>query len=120
MAFSITEYGFASLPFASFPIAGTAPGVGAAYSITALNGSYALTGQSANIYQNRNLTGGYGSYALTGQSATLSRGFLLSLQNGLYSLSGQSISISYNPPSPVTGPTQYLIEIRSFTERRRI
>ena len=98
MAFSITGYGFAGLPFASFPIAGTAPSVGSAYSIDALNGSYALSGQSA----------------------ILSRGFLLSSQNGLYSLTGQAIDISYTPAPPVTGPTQYIVEIRSFTERRRI
>jgi len=76
MAVSITGYGFAGLPFASFPIAGTAPIVGSAY--------------------------------------------LLSPQNGLYSLTGQAVDIVYTPAPPVTGPTQYFIEIRSFTESRRI
>jgi len=90
------------------------------YTITALNGTYTLNGQSVGIYRGRSLTSEYGSYALTGQSATLSRGFLLSPQNGLYSITGQAIDITYTPAPPVTGPTQYVIEIRSFTERRRI
>jgi hypothetical protein len=50
----------------------------------------------------------------------LTRGFLLSPQNGLYSLTGQAVDIVYTPAPPVTGPTQYFIEIRSFTESRRI
>jgi hypothetical protein len=90
------------------------------YTITALNGSYTLNGQSIGIYRNRSLTSAYGSYSLAGQSATLSRGFLLSSQNGLYSITGQAIDITYTPTPPVTGPTQYFIEIRSFTQSRRI
>ena len=112
------------------------------YTITALNGAYAISGQSISLYRSRLINGNYGSYALSGQSvgmykgytilavngsyalngqpAILSRGFLLSSQNGLYSLTGQAIDISYTPAPPVTGPTQYIVEIRSFTERRRI
>ena len=90
------------------------------YAITALNGAYTLNGQSIGVYKGRSLTGGYGSYSITGQSATLTRGFLLSPQNGLYSLTGQAVDIVYTPAPPVTGPTQYFIEIRSFTESRRI
>ena len=112
------------------------------YTITALNGSYAISGQSISLYRSRLINSNYGSYALSGQSAgmykgytvlalngsyalsgrsaVLSRGFLLSSQNGLYSLTGQAIDISYTPAPPVTGPTQYFIEIRSFTESRRI
>jgi hypothetical protein len=90
------------------------------YAITALNGSYTLNGYSIGIYKSRSLISGYGSYSLAGQSATLTRGFLLSPQNGLYSLTGQAVDIVYTPAPPVTGPTQYFIEIRSFTESRRI
>ena len=97
----------------------TAPPI-SGYTITALNGSYALNGQSIGIYRNRSLTSAYGSYSLAGQSAILSRGFLLSSQNGLYSITGQAIDITYTPTPPITGSTQYFIEIRSFTQSRRI
>ena len=98
MAFALTGYGIASLPIAAAPLAGSPPVLSAAYTLTASNGSYALTGQSI----------------------TITRGFLLSPQNGLYSLTGQAVDITYTPTPPVTGPTQYFIEIRSFTESRRI
>ena len=98
MAFALTGYGIASLPIAAAPLAGSPPVLSAAYTLDA----------------------SYGSYALTGQSITITRGFLLSPQNGLYSLTGQAVDITYTPTPPVTGPTQYFIEIRSFTESRRI
>ena len=98
MAFALTGYGIASLPIAAAPIAGSPPVLSVAYMLDASNGSYALTGQ--NI--------------------TITRGFLLSPQNGLYSLTGQAVDITYTPTPPVTGPTQYFIEIRSFTQSRRI
>lgn len=99
MAFALTGYGIASLPIAAAPIAGSPPVLSVAYMLDASNGSYALTGQSI----------------------TITRGFLLLPQNGLYSLTGQAVDITYTPfTPPVTGPTQYFIEIRSFTESRRI
>ena len=99
MAFALTGYGIASLPIAAAPLAGSPPVLSAAYTLNA----------------------SYGSYALTGQSITITKGFLLSAQNGLYSLTGQAVDITYTPfTPPVTGPTQYFIEIRSFTESRRI
>jgi hypothetical protein len=99
MAFALTGYGIASLPIAAAPIAGSPPVLSVAYTLDA----------------------SYGSYALTGQNITITRGFLLSPQNGLYSLTGQAVDITYTPfTPPVTGPTQYFIEIRSFTESRRI
>lgn len=95
-----SRFGISTAPIASFPISGAASvgGGGTAYTLDALNGFYALTGQ--NI--------------------TITRGFLLSPQNGLYLLTGQAVDITYTPAPPVTGPTQYFIEIRSFTESRRI
>jgi len=99
MAFALTGYGIASLPIAAAPLAGSPPVLSAAYTLNA----------------------SYGSYALTGQNITITKGFLLSVQNGLYSLTGQAVDITYTPfTPPVTGPTQYFIEIRSFTESRRI
>jgi hypothetical protein len=106
--------------YGSYSLAGQSIGIYRDRSLTGAYGSYSLAGQSANIYRSRLLVSSYGVYAITGQSATLSRGFLLSPQNGLYSVTGQAIDITYTPAPPVTGAFQYLIEIRSFTERRRI
>ena len=120
MAFALTGYGIASLPIAAAPIAGSPPVLSVAYMLDASNGSYALTGQNITFNRGISLTASSGSYALTGQSITITRGFLLSPQNGLYSLTGQAVDITYTPAPPVIGPTQYFIEIRSFTESRRI
>ena len=121
MAASVTGYGIASLPIATAPIAGNPPVLSVAYTLDASYGSYALTGQSITLTRGFLLSAQNGSYALTGQSITIARGFLLSPQNGLYSLTGQAVDITYTPfTPPVTGPTQYFIEIRSFTESRRI
>jgi len=91
-----------------------------AYSITATNGTYTLNGQSVGIARGIVLSGSYGSYAVTGRNITIAKGSLLLPQNGLYFLTGQAVDITYTPTPPVTGPTQYFIEIRSFTETRRI
>lgn len=98
MAFALSGYGLGSLPIAAAPVAGNPPVLSVAYTLAASNGTYSIAGQSIVI----------------------NRGFLLSPQNGLYSLTGQTIDITYSGAPPVTGPTQYLIVIRSFTETRRI
>jgi hypothetical protein len=101
-------------------LAGSPPYIPTAYMLTASNGSYALTGQNITFERGISVTAANGSYALAGQSINITRGFLLSPQNGLYSLTGQAVDITYTPTPPVTGPTQYFIEIRSFTQSRRI
>jgi hypothetical protein len=92
------------------------------YRSRALNsgyGVYALTGSSADLVFGRTLTASPGDYAVTGQDATLTKSNLLSAENGLYSLTGQAVNITYSG-APVETVTQYWIEIRSFTESRRI
>jgi hypothetical protein len=89
------------------------------YTITALNGSYTVSGQTATVSRSRSLDASSGSYSVTGQSIDVSFGRLLSAQNGVYSVAGQVVDISVGiPPTPITA-TDLLIELRSFTERRR-
>jgi hypothetical protein len=89
------------------------------YTITALNGSYSVSGQTATVSRSRALDASSGSYSVTGQSIAVSFGRLLSAQNGVYSVAGQVVDISVGvPPTPVTA-IEYFVEIRSFTERRR-
>jgi len=90
-----------------------------AYTLTALNGTYAVTGQAATLTVNRVLMATSGMYAVTGRAATIAVGRLLSAGYGVYSIAGYPATISYvGPPTPTT-TTEYFIEIRSFTERRR-
>jgi hypothetical protein len=65
------------------------------------------------------LLGSAGNYAVAGQDATLLKTSLLLLDSGVYSLTGQAVNITYSG-EPIVESVQYLIEIRSFTERRRI
>jgi len=89
------------------------------YTITALNGSYTVSGQTATVSRSRSLDASSGSYSVTGQSIAVSFGRLLSAQNGVYSVTGQVVDISVGiPPTPVTA-IDLFAELRSFTERRR-
>jgi hypothetical protein len=89
------------------------------YTVTALNGTYSVSGQTTIISRGRTLTPQNGTYSVLGQSANISFGRLLSAQNGVYSVAGQTVDISVGiPPTPITA-IEYFVEIRSFTERRR-
>jgi hypothetical protein len=80
-------------------------------------------GQAATIdyatFSNYTITALNGTYSVSGQTANISFARLLSAQNGVYSVAGQTVNISAGiPPTPVTA-IEYFVEIRSFTERRR-
>lgn len=112
---------------------------GGAYTITALNGSYAATGYTAVISRDRALTAQQGSYTLTGRTATLSASRVLVTQNGTYAQSGQAVQVNIgrlisaeNGVYFVSGQSaeitrgggsivgaQLVVKIRSFTERGR-
>jgi hypothetical protein len=95
----------------------TAP-PGGGYTISADNGTYAVTGQAATLLRSKVLSGDFGTYAVTGQSATLLRNKVLSGDYGLYTLTGQDAIITFSG-EPVVVSEQLLIKLRSFTERRR-
>jgi hypothetical protein len=65
------------------------------YTLTALAGSYALTGVAATVSRSRLLTASAGAYVYTGQTATLLRSSLLTAQPGAYSLTGQSATLTF-------------------------
>lgn len=67
---------------------------GGAYTLTAEQGSYALTGQAANTLYSRSMPADQGSYALTGQAAGLAKGVLLTADQGSYALSGQAANFA--------------------------
>lgn len=69
--------------------AGAQVPAGGAYTLTAAQGSYSLTGQAAILKRSRILAAAQGSYALTGQAAILKRGRLVTAAQGSYSLTGQ-------------------------------
>ena len=75
------------------------------YFTVAPGGAYTLTAQN-------------GIYSVSGQSAVLLRTRLVSAQNGSYSVFGQPAVITLGGGGGTTG-TQFFVEIRSFTERRR-
>lgn len=70
----------------------TSGGGGSTYTLTAGPGSYALTGQSANLLESRVVTAAQGSYSLTGQTAglTYSVASALTATQGSYTLTGSS------------------------------
>ncbi len=88
------------------------------YTLAANNGTYALSGQVATISKSRILIAGNGTYTLSGQSASITAGRLFVADAGQYSLNGQDAIITLGG-SPIVVSDQLLIELRSFTERRR-
>lgn len=67
----------------------------AALTLTANAGAYAVTGQAASLYYNRDLRPIAGAYAVTGQSANLFYNRDLRLNAGAYAISGQSADLNY-------------------------
>lgn len=73
--------------------------IGGAYTVTALSGSYTLTGSSVTIAKSRVLTAAAGSYTLTGQNATItysptSTNYSVTALPGSYTITGQSATIT--------------------------
>jgi hypothetical protein len=66
---------------------------GAAYTLTANNGTLTLTGQSAGITRSKVLTAQAGTLSITGQSATITRSKRIVASNGTLTLTGQSAII---------------------------
>lgn len=69
------------------------------YTLTAQNGSYSVTGQSAGINRGRVLAASAGSYSLSGQDAVITyvpvvSGYTLTAQAGSYAVAGQSASLA--------------------------
>jgi hypothetical protein len=107
---SVVE-GFFDGDFIPFPTSG-------AYVITALVGTYAITGQNATILRSKVLLPLVGTYALTGQNATILRSKALLPLAGTYSINGQPAILTWSgTPTPVAILQDY-IELRSFTEKR--
>lgn len=108
------------------------------YLITSVNGTYTVTGQSATLLKSKSVSASYGTYSVTGQTADLVKGRVLTSQYGSYIVTGQPATIEYfvgytivalNGVYSITGydanitwtaGIQYPIELRSFTERRRM
>jgi hypothetical protein len=103
--------GFFDPDFIPFPSAG-------AYLITALTGTYAVTGVAATILRSKLLLPVAGVYAITGQNATILRSKALLPLAGTYSINGQPAILTWSgTPTPVAILQDY-IELRSFTEKR--
>lgn len=65
-----------------------------AYTLTAAQGSFTLTGEAASLTAQRKLTAGQGAYSLTGQAANLLRGFYLGAAQGTFTLAGQASGLT--------------------------
>jgi hypothetical protein len=66
---------------------------GTSYTLTAEQGSYALTGQAAALRAARQLAAAQGAYALTGQTAGLQYGRKVGAAQGSYALTGQAAAL---------------------------
>jgi len=78
----------------SYSVSGQTATVSRSRALDASNGSYSVTGQTATVSRGRSLIAFNGNYVVSGQSATLSRGCVLTASNGSYSVSGQTATVS--------------------------
>lgn len=67
---------------------------GVAYTLTAANGSYSLTGQAAGLKAARILTAAQGSYTITGGTAYIDTS--INAAQGSYTLTGQAATLIYS------------------------
>ena len=79
---------------------------GGAFTLTADQGSYSTTGQTAGVFAGRVVTASQGTYSLTGQDATLLKetpgAFSLTADFGTYTLTGQDASFVRVTPGVYT------------------
>ena len=111
---SVVE-GFFDGDFIPFPVSG-------GYTLTALVGTYLISGQPAILLHSRVLLPTAGTYAINGQPAILTHAgggaYLITALKGTYLVTGQNAILTWaGGPSPA-GNLQDYIELRSFTERR--
>ncbi len=74
------------------------------YSITALPGSYSLTGSDVTISRNRALTASAGAYGITGSDVTLLRHRSITCLAGEYVITGSPVTITWSGETPVEAP----------------
>jgi hypothetical protein len=93
-----------------------------AFNLPADGGTYTYTGNNANLLFNRVLAADGGTYTYTGNNANLLFNRVLAADGGTYSYAGNNADLIYSggPTPPPVGVDIYFIELRSFTERRRI
>ena len=63
------------------------------YTLTAVGGTYTLTGQAAALRGSRAITAAQGSYALTGQAGALRAARRIAAEQGSYVLTGQAAAL---------------------------
>jgi len=63
------------------------------YSVIGDSGSYAVTGQAADLLKSKVVLANNGSYALAGQTADLLKTRILTADNGAYAVTGQTASL---------------------------
>lgn len=73
-----------------------ASGGGGGYTLTALGGTYTVTGGSVVIERDRRLIAQGGSYTTTGSSAQVNRNRRLISNGGAYTLTGSQADLSYS------------------------
>lgn len=86
--------------------------------LTADNGAYAVTGQPASLLRSKVVTANNGVYTTTGIGATIQKTRLVYADPGFYAVTGEQAVISWSG-SPIVVSEEFLIKLRSFTERRR-
>lgn len=80
----------------------TGGGGGATYALTAMAGSYTVTGADATLKVARTLPVANGSYNLSGTSVLLRRGYPMTVQVGAYTLTGQNILLTHGYSTTVS------------------
>lgn len=90
----------------SFSLSGQASALLAARLLPASPGTFTLTGEAATLAAQRIISAGQGSFALAGQSATLTysggspASYSLTAAAGAFALSGQDAALTYTPVTP--------------------
>ena len=97
-------------------------GTAGSFTLSADGATYSYSGNDAALRFNRILAADGGTYSYTGNNANLRVNRSLAAEGGSYTYSGNNADLLYSggPPPPPVGVDIYFIELRSFTERRRI
>jgi hypothetical protein len=96
VALSVSPWAMLAPSSAADPFFFAGGGGAGAYTLTAAQGSFALTGQAANLLFGRKLTAAQASFTLNGQAVNFVHGYKFAAAQASFALSGQSANLLFN------------------------
>jgi hypothetical protein len=98
----------------TYALTGKTQALNASRSVSLTHGSYTSTGEAITFNQGQGLAASTGSYGLTGKNSTLSSGVSITAAEGVYSVTGHSPTLGYTTNTLPSGSYVLTGEAQKF------